>query len=118
MVMSTAATVEVCPVPLRVTADTVVPCLLPAGHAQHARTGGADNPEPQHHQGVSGGRVYVWTTNDAGIINTLRNAGFHVQCDLMAVKLAVVVTPEPVSRVGHACPHGYLIHDPCQAVTP
>ena len=92
MVMSTAATVEVCPITLRVTADAVVPCALNAGHGQQAYPGGAENSEPTHHQGARG-RVYVWTTNDAGVINTLRNSGFHAQCDLMAVKLAVVVAP-------------------------
>lgn len=84
---------QVCPRALRITADTTVPCALPSQHAQHAGPGGADNPEPTHHQAVHGGRVYVWTTSDAGIMDTLRNAGFHAQCDRTAVKLAVVVTP-------------------------
>ncbi len=82
-----------CPSTLRIDAGTAVLCRLMIGHAQHSGPGGVDNLEPAHHQGAWEGRVYVWTTNNAGIVNTLRNAGFHAQCDHMAVKLAVVVTP-------------------------
>lgn len=94
MVMTTDVTTEPCPNTLRLAADATVLCALPANHTQHVRPGGAVNPEPTYHQGIYGGRVYVWSTVDAGIIRTLRGAGFHEQCDLTAAKLAVVVTPE------------------------
>jgi hypothetical protein len=93
MVMITDVAARVCPTTLRITADITVPCALNPGHGQHTYPGGADNFEPRHHQAVWDGKVYVWTTKDAGVINTLRNAGFHTQCDHEAAKLAVVVTP-------------------------
>lgn len=93
MVMITDVAAQVCPGVLLVTPTSGVLCMLPANHTQHAYPGGADNPEPTYHQGVRDGQVYVWSERDAGTIRTLRNAGFHAQCDRHAVKLAVVVTP-------------------------
>lgn len=83
-----------CPGGLLITPADRVLCALPAGHRPMSLPGGADNTAPTYHQGVWDGRVYVWDEHDAGVIRTLRNAGFHTQCDHHAVKLAVVVTPE------------------------
>lgn len=82
-----------CPGELRVSPVDKVPCLLPVNHTQHSHPDGTDNPNPTYHQGVWNGRVYAWSERDASTIRTLRNAGFHAQCDHHAVKLAVVVTP-------------------------
>lgn len=83
-----------CSSALRIAAHTAVLCMLLTDHAQHCYPGGIDCPEPTHHQGAWMGQVYVWTTGDAGVISTLRNGGFHAQCDRMAAKLAVVVTQD------------------------
>lgn len=74
---------------LRILRDDTVTCVLPGEHAQHAPLGGADSDEPTYHQGVTGQMIMVWSTRDAGIIDTLRNAGFHDQGDHHARKLAL-----------------------------
>lgn len=94
MVMTTDVAVEPCPGVLLVTPMDGVLCILPANHTQHYRPGAVVNDEPTYHQGVHGGRIYVWRDYDAGTIRTLRGAGFHDQCDHHAAKLAVIVTPE------------------------
>jgi hypothetical protein len=68
---------------LRVTATATVPCAL---HAQHDVV---NNDEPASHQGAYDGKIYIWQTRDAYTLMTLRNAGFHAQCDDMARKLTV-----------------------------
>lgn len=82
-----------CASALRVTLTDEVPCALADGHAQHSFPDGTPNLMPARHQGMHGGRLYVWSTTDAGIVDTLRNAGFHAQCDHTVVKFAVLVTP-------------------------
>lgn len=74
---------------LRITATDTVTCALPNQHSQHSHPDGTDNFEPASHQGVHGGKIYVWQTRDASIMNTLRNGGFTGQCDHMARKLTV-----------------------------
>jgi hypothetical protein len=74
---------------LRTTATIAVTCGLPDGHAQVCNADGTDNPEPARHIGMDGSTVYVWSTRDAGVMDTLRNAGFHAQCDRTARKLVI-----------------------------
>jgi hypothetical protein len=74
---------------LRITATTGVTCALPDQHAQHSYPDGTDNPQPSRHIGTDGVTVYVWSTRDAGVMMTLRDAGFHDQCDRTARKLII-----------------------------
>lgn len=75
---------------LRITATDTVTCMLPDQHSQHtAPDGVTPNLEPAYHQGAALGQVFVWSTSDAGIMNTLRNGGFHDQCNLMAPKFGL-----------------------------
>lgn len=74
---------------LRIAATVTVTCALRDGHMQHCYPDGADNPEPARHVGTDGSTVYVWSARDAGVMDTLRNAGFHTQCDLTARKLII-----------------------------
>lgn len=83
----------ICTSALRVTATIAVTCVLPDGHAQHSHADGRDNPQPSRHVGTDHSTVYVWSNRDAGVMNTLRNAGFHEQCDRTARKLAVPAAP-------------------------
>jgi hypothetical protein len=87
--------VTTCTNALRITATDTVTCALRDGHAQYAHTDGSDNPEPGRHVGSDGSTMYVWSTRDAGIMNTLRNAGFHDQCDHTARKLIVADSLRP-----------------------
>lgn len=84
-----------CTSALRITATTTVTCNLPDQHLQHSRPDGTDNPQPARHIGNDGSVVYVWSNRDTGIMDTLRNAGFHAQCDRTARKLAVFDSLRP-----------------------
>lgn len=87
--------VPTCGSALRITATTGVTCTLPDQHMQHSHPDGTDNPQPSRHIGTDGATVYVWSNRDAGIMTTLRNAGFHDQCDRTARKLIVAESLRP-----------------------
>jgi hypothetical protein len=79
----------ICTSALRITTTDTVTCALPELHMSASLGDGTDNYEPASHQGVHDGKIYIWQTRDASMMNTLRNGGFTEQCDHMGRKLAV-----------------------------